>query len=72
MAKPYNGPLPENLLIGDGYTVEFAAIDPVTGAAVAGVKVSNVNITADDQGSTDSGGGGAVVGPFMLVPGPGA
>jgi hypothetical protein len=47
--------------------VQFEAIDPSTGAAVTGVKVSLAVIYATDkQGVVDGGN----TGPFMLVPGP--
>lgn len=53
--------------------MQWAAIDPTTGAAVSGVKVSAVNIDADDL-SVPVGDGTQelIVGPFMLVPGIGA
>jgi hypothetical protein len=62
--------MPADLDLPDGYTVTWAAVDPTTGADVSGVVVSNVSIFGTALG-TGSGDGG-VVGPFMLVPGPGA
>ncbi len=62
--------MPEDLDLPDGYILTWAAIDPVTGADVSGVTVSNVSLfgTLLDAG-TDTGG---QLGPFMLVPGPSA
>jgi hypothetical protein len=40
MAKPLEGNLPPDLDLDAGYTIQFAAIDPTTGAAVAGVNVT--------------------------------
>lgn len=34
--------------LGPGYQITFEAIDPVTGAPVTGVVVSNIGIGADD------------------------
>lgn len=55
--------------LGNAYQLQWAAVDPVTGADVAGVQVSNVGmlvtqLTPDDPEALQSG-------PFMLVPGPG-
>lgn len=72
MSQPATASIPADLDLPDGYIVQWAAIDPNTGADVAGVKVSNVSIFGTLLGSSDGGGGGGVVGPFMLVPGPGA
>jgi hypothetical protein len=53
-------------LVGD-MRVQFEAIDPSTGAAVSGVKVSLAVIYATDKaGAVDS----SSTGPFMLVAGP--
>lgn len=62
--------MPQLLDLPDGYVVQWAAIDPTTGADVANVTVTGVSMfgTMLDQG----GGGPVVVGPFMLVPGTGA
>jgi hypothetical protein len=66
-----DAPMPEDLDLPDGYLLTWAAIDPTTGADVAGVVVSNVSIFGTDL-RTGTGGGDELVGPFMLVPGPGA
>ena len=69
MPAPLDAGMPPDTVIGDGYTVRFTALDPTTGAVVSGVVVSEANVTGEDL----SGGGGASdLGPFMLVPGPGA
>jgi hypothetical protein len=67
---PLQGSIPADLDLPDGYTIEWAAID-ATGADVAGVIVTNVSIFGTDLG-TGTGPSGAPVGPYMLVPGPGA
>jgi hypothetical protein len=61
--------MPENMDIGDGWAIEWAAVSPTDGSAVSGVTISNASVTA-----TDLSGGTASFesGPFMLVPGPGA
>jgi hypothetical protein len=62
--------MPPLLDLPDGYTVVWAAVDPTTGADVAGVVVSGVSIFGTKLGT----GVGATfpVGPYMLVPGPNA
>ena len=53
-----------------GYTIMYEAIDPATGAAVSGVKITNPNLTginlSGDTSNTPQ------AGPFLLVPGPNA
>ena len=70
MATPLTASMPDTLDLPDGYIVQWAAVDPSTGADVAGVIVTNVSLfgTLLDNGLT----GGGDLGPFMLVPGPGA
>lgn len=62
----------EDLDLPDGYMVEWSAIDPTTGADVAGVKVTGVSIFGTLLGDGFGGGAAFNVGPYMLVPGPGA
>lgn len=69
MAQKIDVALPEDVVIGDGWTVEWDAVDPNTGASVSGVIVSDANVTAADE---SAGGSSGPLGPFMLVPGPGA
>ena len=70
MAKPQQAPLPQELLIGPNWEIVFDSIDPVSGAHVAGVKVSGANVTATNAltGQNET----LKVGPYMLVPGPNA
>jgi hypothetical protein len=71
VAKKIKASLPSDLDLPDGYIVRWAAVDPATGAAVTGVKVSNVSLFGTALGTGD-GSGGTITGPFMLVPGPAA
>ena len=41
----------QGIVVGDGFILQFRAVDPTTGADVSGVTVSNVNIDGDDAGS---------------------
>lgn len=68
MATPYVAAMPPDTDLTLGCTIEFVAIDPVTGDAVSGVTVNNVSIYADTTGDATL----SASGPFMLVPGPGA
>jgi hypothetical protein len=68
VATPYIAPLPPDTGLTSGATVQFVAIDPVTGNAVSGVTVSNVSIYADSSGDATL----EHLGPFMRVPGPNA
>ena len=70
MPAPLIAPIPPIMDLPDGYIVTWAAIDPTTGADVAGVVVSGVSLFGTKLGQ--GGGGTSDLGPFMLVPGPGA
>lgn len=70
MAPPVKASMPQLLDLPDGYVIVWEAIDPSTGANVAGVKVGNVSIFGTALGSLGT--TGDSVGPFLLVPGPGA
>lgn len=73
MSEALTAALAPDLDLPDGYKVVWAAIDPTTGADVSGVKVTGVSIFGTMLGTgSGGGGGGGPVGPFMLVPGPGA
>ena len=61
--------LPPDLDLDGGYTLTWAAVDPVDGSAVTGVTVSEATIFAANLAATTE---GLDFGPFMLVPGPGA
>lgn len=54
MAVPTDAPMPPGLDLPDGYIVQFAALDPSTGAAVSNVTVSNVSIFGTILGSAAS------------------
>lgn len=74
MAQKIDVPMPQDLDLTSGWTVQVTAVD-ATGAVVTGVKVSNFSIIADAPTPATADGVGAlgfVVGPYMLVPGPGA
>lgn len=70
MAEKYKASMPPGLHLNNDWQLQLIAVDPTTGANVANVTVSGVAIVAEPMGA---GAPGAVkVGPFMLVPGPGA
>lgn len=69
MAAPVKCAMPDNVDINATYTLQISAQDAATGDEVSGVQFSNMSIEAVDL----SGGGDLLaVGPYMLVPGPGA
>ena len=70
MAQKLDIGMPQDLDLPDGWTLRVTAVDG-SGSVVAGVNVSNMAIIADAPLGA-SAGGGLEVGPFMLVPGPGA
>ena len=70
MPEPIAVSMPPDLDLPDGYRVVFAAVDPATGNAVPNVTVTAVSIFGTILGTAAS--GGLTLGPFMLVPGPGA
>jgi hypothetical protein len=71
VAKKVDASMPPKLDLSGGYSIEWDAVDPVSGATVAGVKVSDTSLlVAGSFGQADD--GGAVLGPFRLVPGPSA
>lgn len=49
----------------EGYQIVFEALDPTTGAAVAGVKINSATITAEDLSSPI--GGGAIENAVPLL-----
>lgn len=55
-----------------GYSIILEAINTSTGSAVTGVTVSGVSIFGLDLTAAAAGGTAEELGPFMLVPGPGA
>jgi hypothetical protein len=70
MAKPYSASMPDNLDLPGNWTIRFAALDPSTGNAVAGVSVSGASLIVTNVG--DGSDAELATGPFMLVPGPDA
>lgn len=75
MSEKLTAALARDLVLGDGYIVRFAAVDPTTGANVTGVVVSNVNIDGDTLGTSalpPPDGYQLQSGPYMLVGGPNA
>jgi hypothetical protein len=71
MAQKLKTTMAPDLDLRGGYTVEWDAVSPTTGASVAGVVVSNTSLLVSDLGTA---GGQPVeaLGPYFLVPGPGA
>lgn len=68
MSQKLDVNMPQDLDLTAGWTVRVTAVD-ASGVLVAGVNVSNMSIIADAPlGASDV----LSVGPFMLVPGPGA
>lgn len=69
MAIPLEAGMPPDTELDYGCQVVFDAIDPVSGASVSGVLFTGgvlyVDVTQGDVTQLS-------VGPFMLVPGPGA
>ena len=68
MSKPVKTGFPDDVRAGGDWTIRFAALDPTTGADVAGVVVSLVNIGGDDFGTGPA--DGPHFAPFQLVSGP--
>jgi hypothetical protein len=70
MPIPMEAGIPPDLDLDGGYTISFVAVSATTGAEVSGVVVSAAQLLVDNVGAgTDE---ELAVGPFMLVPGPGA
>lgn len=53
MAKPLNGGIPPGLDLDANYTLRFTALDPSSGAVVAGVDVSDASLLVDNLGGGD-------------------
>ncbi len=47
MAAPMNAPLAPYFTVTEGYTIRFAALNPTTGAEVAGVAISDATVSLD-------------------------
>ena len=65
MAQPINVGMPQNVDIPPGYTLRVTAINPTSGAQVAGVVVDQVVIEASGDGDLSSG-NFAVANPILL------
>ncbi len=68
MAAPLKAGIPPDLDLTSAYVIEFAAIDPTTGAANTSVVVSAATLLVDQVSPGTA--SDLQVGPFMLVPGP--
>lgn len=66
MAKPLIVTLPPGVIVSGGWTIRVTALNPDTGATVAGVVVSNVSLDVEGEAAL------LEFGPFMLVTGPAA
>lgn len=64
--------MPQFTQLGVNAKIDLEALDPTTGDPVDGVVVSNVDIYADVVSADGASGNQGALGPFMLVPGPGA
>lgn len=71
MAQKINVNMPEEVVLGGRWTIEWDAVDPSTGASVAGVTITQANVTAADESAAAAESGTGFVGPFLAVPGPG-
>jgi hypothetical protein len=67
MAEELIAGLPPDLELAGGYIIRLAAVDPTTGAAVSGVKVSDVSVFGTPLADTTA---DNLKGPFTLVAGP--
>jgi hypothetical protein len=65
VAQPLIVTLPPGLDLWPGCIIRVTAVDPTTGATVAGVKAAKISI----EGVSDTE-GALAYGPFMLVAGP--
>ena len=66
MAQPLTVPLPPDLRLWAGCIIRVTAVDPTTGAGVAGVNVAKISFEGESEHPSD-----LAYGPFMLVTGPG-
>ncbi len=66
MAAPMVASLPPGIELGGGAMVQFAALDPVTGAVVAAVTISDATIQVNNL--SDSALSNLETGRWYLVP----
>lgn len=70
MAAPLTASMPESLVLDHGYTVTLDAVDPTTGAPVAGVQITSGAVTGHQAVVPSERPPPTPVGPYMLVGGP--
>jgi hypothetical protein len=63
VSQPLIVALPPDLRLPGGYTFEITALDPTTGANVAGVTISDVHIQVEQTGGVVTG-----LPPVLLLP----
>lgn len=67
MSVKIDGPLPARADLSGGWQIQFRACDPVTGADISGVKVSNVGLLVAPVGASGSS-PTLQAGTFQLIP----
>ena len=68
MAQPLTVSFPPDLLITDGWLVTIAAVDPTTGADVAGVTITEALMQVENIAGTDlSSGAFKMLNPVLLT-----
>lgn len=69
MAAPLKATLPPDCQLSSGYIIRITALDPTSGASVAGVTLSDVSFFVTDLSPDLGGGGGGFDAPMpLLVP----
>jgi hypothetical protein len=66
VAQKLTASMPTEPDLTGGWSLVWAALDPTTGAPVAGVTVSGAAITVETEAQVAD----LLSGPFMLIPGP--
>ncbi len=66
MAQPLTVTFPPGLILADGWVVRIAAVNPTTGAAVAGVNISEALLVVDNLSGTPLSSGAFVENPLLL------
>jgi hypothetical protein len=68
MAQPLTVSFPPDLLITDGWLVTIAAVDPTTGADVAGVTITEALMQVENITGTDlSSGAFKMLNPVLIT-----
>jgi hypothetical protein len=62
--------IPPGMDLGEGYVLQFTALNPTTGAVDTGVVISSASLLVDNLGGGDPSGGFADIAP-LWVPIPG-